>query len=301
MLRVEPIPAFQDNYIWAIDDGHAAAVVDPGDAAPVLAYLARTGLVLGAIVITHHHGDHQGGVADLLAAYPAGPDGEPMPVIGPAAERIGHRTRAVREGDEVELKAPALRLRVLDVPGHTAGHIAYTGELPGIGPVVFCGDTMFASGCGGCSRARRRRCWLRSTSWPHCPTRPASIVPTSIRAAMCASPARSSRTTPRWPLGTSVSRRCVPPASPPCRPPSAMSGRSTPSCARASRPCAGRSPRRGAGRAGGRRCRGVRRAARLEGRLSLTHPRLDSPPDLPRGRPRPRNAEIRLTHEPLCL
>ncbi|MCG5261100.1 hydroxyacylglutathione hydrolase [Cupriavidus gilardii] len=148
MLRVEPIPAFQDNYIWAIDDGNAAAVVDPGEAAPVLAYLARAGLVLGAIVITHHHGDHQGGVAELLAAYPTGPDGEPVPVIGPAAERIGHRTRAVREGDEVELKAPALRLRVLEVPGHTAGHIAYTGELPGIGPVVFCGDTMFASGCG---------------------------------------------------------------------------------------------------------------------------------------------------------
>lgn len=148
MLKVEPIPAFQDNYIWAIHDGHSAAVVDPGEAAPVERFLAHHGLVLGAIVITHHHGDHQGGVADLLAAHPNGPDGVPMPVIGPAGERIGARTQAVREGDTVTLRHPAVTFHVLDVPGHTAGHVAYVGDLAEAGPAVFCGDTLFASGCG---------------------------------------------------------------------------------------------------------------------------------------------------------
>jgi len=148
MLKVEPIPAFQDNYIWAIHDGKSAAVVDPGEAEPVERFLAQRGLALGAIVITHHHGDHQGGVSDLLEGHPAGPDGAPIPVIGPAGERIGHRTQAVREGDTVTLAHPAATFRVLDVPGHTAGHVAYVGDLPGAGHAVFCGDTLFASGCG---------------------------------------------------------------------------------------------------------------------------------------------------------
>lgn len=147
-LTVTPIPAFQDNYIWAIHDGRAAAIVDPGEAAPVEAFLARTGLALGAIVITHHHGDHQGGVAALLERYPLGPDGKPVTVFGPATERIGNRTVAVSEGDVVTLPAPVATFRVLDVPGHTAGHVAYAGELPGAGPVVFCGDALFATGCG---------------------------------------------------------------------------------------------------------------------------------------------------------
>ncbi|MBV8271929.1 MAG: hydroxyacylglutathione hydrolase [Cupriavidus sp.] len=148
MLKVEPIPAFQDNYIWAIHDGHSAAVVDPGEAAPVERFLAQRGLALGAIVITHHHGDHQGGVSDLLNLHANGPDGAPLPVIGPVGERIAHRTQAVREGDTVTLRHPAATFQVLDVPGHTAGHVAYVGDLPGAGPVVFCGDTLFASGCG---------------------------------------------------------------------------------------------------------------------------------------------------------
>jgi hydroxyacylglutathione hydrolase len=103
MLKVEPIPAFQDNYIWAIHDGHSAAVVDPGEAAPVERFLAQRGLALGAIVITHHHGDHQGGVADLLARHPRA---RRRAAAGdrPAGERIGHRTQAVREGDTVTLR-----------------------------------------------------------------------------------------------------------------------------------------------------------------------------------------------------
>src|SRR5437868_12380969 len=125
MFKVEPIAAFQDNYIWAIHDGRVAAVVDPGEAAPVEAFLSRHRLALGAIVITHHHGDHQGGVAALLARHPTGPDGTPMTVVGPAGERIAHRTVAVREGDTVRLATPDFEMRVLDVPGHTAGHVAY--------------------------------------------------------------------------------------------------------------------------------------------------------------------------------
>ena len=148
MFKVEPIAAFQDNYIWAIHDGRVAAVVDPGEAAPVEAFLSRHRLALGAIVITHHHGDHQGGVAALLARHPGGPDGKPMTVVGPAGERIAHRTVAVREGDTVRLATPDFEMRVLDVPGHTAGHVAYVADLPGVGPAVFCGDTLFASGCG---------------------------------------------------------------------------------------------------------------------------------------------------------
>jgi len=148
MLKVEPISAFQDNYIWAIHDGHSAAVVDPGEAEPVERFLAQRGLALGAIVITHHHGDHQGGVSDLLNRHANGPDGAPLPVIGPAGERIEHRTQAVREGDTVTLRHPEATFGVLDVPGHTAGHVAFVGDLPGAGAVVFCGDTLFASGCG---------------------------------------------------------------------------------------------------------------------------------------------------------
>ena len=124
MLKVEPIPAFQDNYIWAIHDGHSAAVVDPGEAEPVERFLAQRGLALGAIVITHHHGDHQGGVADLLERHRSGPDGAPIPVVGPAGERIGHRTQAVREGDTV--KAGQLLL-VLD-PTEPAADVERLGS-----------------------------------------------------------------------------------------------------------------------------------------------------------------------------
>lgn len=147
MLQIVPIPAFQDNYIWAVHDGHVAAVVDPGDAEPVLRFLQVHDLLLGAIVITHHHGDHVGGIGDLLEYAPRVPDlSGALPVIGPAGEEIPHRTRALCEGDTVSLTAPNLTLRVLEVPGHTRGHIAYFGDVNGA--TLFCGDTLFASGCG---------------------------------------------------------------------------------------------------------------------------------------------------------
>ena len=135
-LAVEPIPAFDDNYLWLIHDGRDAVVVDPGDAAPVEAVLGRLGLTLRAILVTHSHGDHVGGIAALL-------DTRDIPVYGPAREPVPHLTHPVGDGSRVSLQAPALELAVLDVPGHTVGHVAYYGQNR-----LFCGDTLFGCGCG---------------------------------------------------------------------------------------------------------------------------------------------------------
>lgn len=135
-IQVTPIPAFQDNYLWLLDNGRAAAVVDPGDAAPVLHYLEAHQLALSAILVTHHHGDHIGGVPELLERYP-------VPVFGPAGEDIPDLTFRLREGDSVTVPGLGIAFSVLDVPGHTAGHIAYVGN-----GMLFCGDTLFACGCG---------------------------------------------------------------------------------------------------------------------------------------------------------
>ncbi len=143
MAAIIPIPAFADNYIWLLREGPRAAVVDPGDARPVLDYLAREGLELCAILNTHHHNDHVGGNTALLAHAA-------VPVFGPARERIPGITRALHEGDSIEVPGIGLRFEVHDVPGHTAGHIAYVMRAPqrGIGPLAFVGDTLFAGGCG---------------------------------------------------------------------------------------------------------------------------------------------------------
>jgi len=140
MTAIIPIPAFADNYIWLIREGSHAVVVDPGDADPVAAYLAAEGLELTAIVTTHHHGDHVGGNRALVDRWAC-------PVLGPAHETIPGRTRALVEGDRVDVPGIAVTFDVLDVPGHTAGHIAYVGTVAGA-PTVFCGDTLFAAGCG---------------------------------------------------------------------------------------------------------------------------------------------------------
>jgi hydroxyacylglutathione hydrolase len=140
MPAIIPIPAFADNYIWLLRDGASAAVVDPGDAAPVLAYLAQERLVLTAILATHHHGDHVGGIRALLERFAA-------PVFGPAREEIPGRTAALAQGDRIAVPGIGAHFRVLDIPGHTSGHIAYTGTFAGH-PVLFCGDTLFAGGCG---------------------------------------------------------------------------------------------------------------------------------------------------------
>ena len=140
MAAIIPVPAFSDNYVWVLRQGTRAAVVDPGDAVPVLDYVEREGLTISEILATHHHRDHVGGVSELAERYGA-------PVYGPARESIPARTRALEEDDVVDVRCIGGAFHVLDIPGHTAGHIAYAGRVDGI-PVVFCGDTLFAAGCG---------------------------------------------------------------------------------------------------------------------------------------------------------
>ena len=139
MLSVLAVPAFQDNYLWLIHDGKHAAAVDPGDAAPILEALEHLGLSLTAILLTHHHADHVGGVPELLRRFPG------LPVFGPAREDIAGVTQALREGERIDVPGLGLRLDVLDVPGHTRGHIAYVASSH---DWLFCGDTLFAGGCG---------------------------------------------------------------------------------------------------------------------------------------------------------
>ncbi|MCK0536453.1 hydroxyacylglutathione hydrolase [Alcanivorax quisquiliarum] len=140
-MQLHPVPAFSDNYIWLLaDDAGHALVVDPGDAAPVEQALAERGLTLTAILVTHHHPDHVGGIQSLLARHP-------VPVYGPADESIPGRTHSVRDGDRLRLDAPAIEFEVMHVPGHTLGHIVFfaADHEP---PLLFCGDTLFAAGCG---------------------------------------------------------------------------------------------------------------------------------------------------------
>lgn len=142
MGTIIPLAAFSDNYVWAIRAGDRVVVVDPGDDEPVAGYLARERATLAAILVTHHHPDHTGGIADLLRE-------RSVPVIGPGREAIPGRTLAVGGGDRVDVPGIGLPLEVLDVPGHTSGHIAFVGRDAGWGsPVLFCGDTLFAAGCG---------------------------------------------------------------------------------------------------------------------------------------------------------
>ncbi len=134
-----PVPAFTDNYLWLLHDGRRALVVDPGDAGPVLQALAQHGLALASILVTHHHPDHTGGVAALREATGA-------PVYGPETESIPEPFTPLKEGDTVQ--ALGLNFQVMDVPGHTAGHIAfYAPDVDGQ-PLLFCGDTLFSGGCG---------------------------------------------------------------------------------------------------------------------------------------------------------
>jgi len=139
-LSVLTVPTFKDNYVWLIHNGITAVVVDPGEAAPVLAALNAHQLSLAAIVLTHRHDDHTGGISGLLEKFS-------VPVFGPRNEKLPTEgvTKLVAEGDNVTIPALPMRMKVLDTPGHTIGHIAYYVESQ---RWLFCGDTLFAGGCG---------------------------------------------------------------------------------------------------------------------------------------------------------
>jgi len=139
MLEATPLKAFSDNYIWLVHSPRQprdVAVVDPGDARPVIEALEQQHFALKTILVTHHHADHVGGVAELRQRYG-------VPVIGPGAETIPERSRGVAGGEQVSLPELGLDLDVLDIPGHTRGHIAFYGH-----GALFCGDTLFSAGCG---------------------------------------------------------------------------------------------------------------------------------------------------------
>ncbi len=139
-MRILPLPAFDDNYIWLLHDGaHEAAVIDPGDAQPVIEHLERQGLRLIAILLTHHHHDHVGGARRLAEQYGA-------PVYGPHSDRIDCVTQPLEDGDEVDLGRLGT-WRVMTTPGHTLDHIAYYNPAFEQG-ALFCGDTLFGAGCG---------------------------------------------------------------------------------------------------------------------------------------------------------
>ncbi len=139
MLEISLIPAFDDNYLWLLErEGYdGCAIVDPGDANPAIEAIERKGLRLDAILITHKHADHIGGVQKLKSLWPN------AVVHGPQDEPIGELEVRLGEGGHVHLDGLGLDLDVLDVPGHTEGHIAYYGHGS-----LFCGDTLFAGGCG---------------------------------------------------------------------------------------------------------------------------------------------------------
>lgn len=140
-INVIPVPAFQDNYLWLFhrSGDTRSYVVDPGAAEPVEKALAEHGLDLSGILVTHHHLDHTGGIDDLLKRWK-------VPVYGPAAGSVPQVTQPVREGDKVLLDN-GLEFQVLEVPGHTLDHLAYFCDADSQ-PLLFCGDTLFAGGCG---------------------------------------------------------------------------------------------------------------------------------------------------------
>lgn len=152
MFQITPIPAFEDNYIWALcqPEHNYCLVVDPGDAEAVLQFLSQQNKQLHTILITHHHHDHTGGIAKLQRQFPN------VQIIGPAAEqqRISGLTQTLRDGDTLSLPEFNLQFSAISVPGHTSGHIAYYSA-----PVLFCGDTLFSAGCGRLFEGTAEQMW----------------------------------------------------------------------------------------------------------------------------------------------
>ena len=137
MINIEPIEAFSDNYIWLLTTNEGSIVIDPGESSNVINYLDNNQLDLKAIFITHHHFDHTGGINEITSYYPVN-------VFGPInnVETINKR---LKDGDRVSIIG--IDFEIIEIPGHTLDHIAYFSENNG-NPILFCGDTLFAAGCG---------------------------------------------------------------------------------------------------------------------------------------------------------
>lgn len=136
-LNVEPVPVLADNYAWMIEDGADAIVVDPGESVPVQAWLSDRRMRLRAILLTHHHQDHVGGVSELRNRWPD------CRVFGPDDDRIAGIDQVVGDGDRIAMDHPSTGFEVLAVPGHTLSHVAFHGD-----GMLFCGDALFSAGCG---------------------------------------------------------------------------------------------------------------------------------------------------------
>ena len=144
MIKINAIKAFNDNYIWCIANQASTEciLVDPGDADVCIEYIRENKLSLQAILITHHHADHVGGLKKLLEFSQSNTE-NPIVVYGPKSENIKYLSVLLSEGDKIELFNGKLSLNVFDLPGHTKGHIAYFNDQ-----YLFCGDTLFSGGCG---------------------------------------------------------------------------------------------------------------------------------------------------------
>ncbi|WP_196137425.1 hydroxyacylglutathione hydrolase [Aliikangiella sp. G2MR2-5] len=153
MFSITPVPAFNDNYLWVLHNSKHALVVDPGDPVPVIRYLTEKNLKLCAILITHHHADHTGGMAKLSNEYKC-------PTYGPENDPVANLDHALVNGNTIEIPELELGFNILGVPGHTLGHIAYYSDsatLPG--PILFCGDTLFSGGCGRLFEGSPEQMW----------------------------------------------------------------------------------------------------------------------------------------------
>lgn len=136
-IKVAPLPAFTDNYIWCFYDSESCVVVDPGDANVVKDFCHQHNLNLHAILITHHHADHTGGLPELTHSFPH------VRVYGPQNPSIALITDRLIEGDRIQIERLALTFDVIEIPGHTLDHIGYIGHGG-----ILCGDTLFSAGCG---------------------------------------------------------------------------------------------------------------------------------------------------------
>ncbi len=225
-MVLHPVPAFSDNYIWVLHNGHEALVVDPGEASGVLAYLAQHRLALKTILVTHHHADHVGGVQALVDATGAH-------VVAPATEwhnpGLSAATQAQRVAQGDTLTLLGLPWQVLDVPGHTAGHVAYVCPAVAItegtphttpsactAPLLFCGDTLFSGGCGRLFEGTPAQMLASLDAMAALPMTPGCAAPTSTRCPTCALPRPWNPTTPPWRSGSATALPCAPNSAPRC-------------------------------------------------------------------------------------